>query len=225
MNNYFKAVLAICKKEITMELKKKETVSTMLIFSLITIVIFSFSFNVEKIEKKVLISGMLWIMIVFSSLLGLGPSFKKEQSNNTLAGLLMAPVDRSAIFYGKLLANMIFVSFVELISIPLFFILFNFIMTENILLFAAFVFLGTLGFITIGTFLSALASYARFSDLLLPVTLFPVSVPLLIGSVKLTENLITGSGYSFSPWLQLLIVFDIVFLVIPLLVFEYILEA
>lgn len=225
MNNFFKAVMTISKKEIFLEIKKKETVSTMIIFSILTIVIFSFSFNVEKIEKKILFSGMLWIMIIFSSLLGLGRSFKKEQNNNTLAGLLMAPVDRSAIFYGKLLANMVFVTFVNIISIPLFLIFFNFTITENLLLFIVFVFLGTLGFISIGTFLSALTSYSRSSDLILPVTLFPVSTPLLIGSVKLTEIVINSGGESYSPWIQLIIVFDIVFLIIPLLIFEYILEA
>ncbi len=225
MNNFYRAVITICKKELFLEMKRKETISTMIIFSILTIVIFSFSFNVEQVEKKILFSGMLWIMIIFSSLLGLGTSFKKEQNNNTLAGLLMAPVDRSAIFYGKLLANMIFVTFVELISIPLFLIFFNFTITENLLLFTVFIFLGTLGFISIGTFLSALTSYSRSSDLILPVTLFPLSTPLLIGSVKLTELVINSGGEGYSPWIQLIIVFDIVFLIIPLLIFEYILEA
>ncbi len=225
VNNYLKTIMAITKKEIFLEIRKKETISTMIIFSVLTIIIFSFSFNIEKADKKALIAGMLWIMIVFSSLLGLGTSFKKEQNNNTLGGLLMVPVDRSSIFYGKLLANMTFITFVELVSIPLFLILNNFTVTENLLLFSIFIFLGTLGFITIGTFLSAITSYSPSGELLLPVTLFPLSIPLLISSVKLTEMVINPGSESFSPWIQLVIVFDIVFLIIPLLIFEYIMEA
>ena len=225
MINYIKTVITIGRKEIASELKTKETVSTMIIFSLITIVIFSFSFKIEQVTKESAIPGMLWIMIVFSSLLGLGHSFKKEHTNKTLPGLLMAPVDRSAIFYGKLIANMVLVLFVEIISIPLFFILFNYSFHGKILIFAGIIFLGTLGFISIGTFLSALTANTRSSELLLPVALFPVSVPLLIAAVKITEIVMTGNGEGLSPWIQLLIVFNAVFLVIPLLIFEYILEA
>lgn len=228
----FKKIYMMMWKDLTMELRSKETVSAMLIFSILVIVIFGFAFIQPsgKIQPEVF-PGVMWVAITFAGILGLNRSFLLEKHNDSLMGLMLAPIDKSVIFFGKVLANFIFLLMVELISMPLFLIFLNLQIKGPVLYLILVIFLGTLGFIAIGTFLSALAANTKASEILLPIILFPILVPLILGAVKATGIVISGFilepgwAQSFWSWIRLMAVYDIIFLVVPFLLFEYVLEV
>ncbi|MCF6095162.1 heme exporter protein CcmB [Microaerobacter geothermalis] len=226
MKKYLNVLFTIIGKEIASEIKTKEMFSTMVIFSSLVIVIFSFAFDPMRATVKEVFPGMMWVMIVFSGILGLNRSFVSEKLNHSLMGMMLIPVDRSAIYVGKMLANFLMVSIVELISIPLLYVLFDYRWQGNLFPFLTVVVSSTFGFIAIGTFLSALSAHSRSSELLLPLILFPIVTPLIIGAVETTGILLSGENVASSySWLRLILVFDVIFFVIPMLLFDYLLEV
>lgn len=219
-------VWAIAAKDLRAELRTKQTSSAMMIFAFLVIVIFAFAFDPTRQNLTFILPGVIWVAFFFAALLGLNRSFVAERVNDCLHGLMLAPVDRSAIYFGKVLANLLFTLVVEAVALPLFFVLFNYTLEGSWWVLAGVVTLATFGFIAVGTFLSALSANTRTSEILLPVILFPVAVPVVIGAVQATRAILAGAGLAeFLPWLGVLGVYGVVFSVVPFLLFDYVLEG
>lgn len=227
MNNIFKAALIIAGKDLYSEWKTKQVVTTMLIFSGLVIVTFSFAFDPSNTAVRAIVPGLIWVITIFSAILGLNRSFLSETKNDNLHGIIVSPIDPSSIYLGKVMANYVSVLIVQLISIPALFILFNFSFLGNLPLFIAVVFLGTFGFISVGTFLAGLASNSRSSEMLLPILLFPLVSPVIIAAVQATRILLIDFEQIASAisWMQLMGAYNIIFFVLCFILFEYILEV
>ncbi len=227
MNNLFKAAFIIAGKDLYSEWKTKQVVTTMLIFAGLVIVTFSFAFDPSNNAVRAIIPGLIWVITIFSAILGLNRSFLSETKNDNLYGMIVSPTDPSSIYLGKVIANFIFVLIVQLISIPALFILFDFRFMGNFPLFLAVVVLGTFGFISVGTFLAGLSSNSRSSEMLLPILLFPIVSPIIIAAVQATRILLIDIEQIASAisWIQLMGVYNLVFFVLCLVLFEYVLEV
>ncbi|GAV23626.1 heme exporter protein CcmB [Carboxydothermus pertinax] len=223
---FLKKAFAIVEKDLKAEFQSKEMLSVMLVFALIVLVIFNFAFDVKKQIVQDIFPGMIWITFFFSGLLGLNRSFFIEKHQDCLLGLMLAPVDRSVIFLGKMLSNFIFLILIEILTLPLFFIFLNISIPKSLGFFVLILFLGSLGFVAIGTFLAALSVNTRASDILLPVLLFPVLIPVVLGSVAATKGIFLNLPFTeWSIWLKILGVYDLLFIVVPFMLFEILLEV
>lgn len=220
---FFRQLSAILGKELAVEWRTREALSAMLVFSLLVLVIFNFAFDLQGVDIQVLGPGILWVAFCFSGILGLGRSFASERDKGSLEGMLLAPVDRGAMYLGKAIANFLFIVVMEAITLPLFVILFN-VAIEWFPLVGYFV-LGTLGFAAVGTLLSAIAASTRMREVMLPVLLFPVLVPLLVASVKITQGALQHLQFSdYQGWFNLLVAYDAIFLTVAYMVFEFVVE-
>lgn len=224
-----KPALTIAYKDIYTEWKTKQIVTTMLIFSALVIVTFSFAFDPSNEALNALIPGMIWVITIFSAILGLNRSFVTEQINDHIHGFIVAPIDLASVFLGKFIANFVFVFAVQIVSIPLMFILFDYrVLTfENVFYFIGVILLGTFGLVCAGTLLAALAANSRSSEMLLPILLFPLATPVIIAGVQATRIVLLQfeSVQDALSWIQLISVYDILIFVGGLILFEYILEV
>ncbi len=226
--DYLKKMMAIVEKDIIAELRTKELFTSMLVFVLLTLVIFNFAFGLDIQSDMVnLASGILWVAFLFAAVLGLNRSFVHEKDGDCLDGIMLSPVDRSAIYIAKVIGNLIFISIVELITVPIFVLFFIQDASEiNFLYLVLTVVFSNLGIAAIGTLLSAISINTRARDLMMPILFFPVIVPVLIAAVKSTSIALIASSpiTDIYAWLQLLLVYDMIFLLISYMTFEYILE-
>ncbi len=217
-------VLAIVAKDLAAELRTREMLSAMFVFALVVILIFNFAFELRAEDQQTLAPGVLWVAITFSGMLGLSRSFIREQDRGSLEGLLLTPVDRGVIFLGKMLGNALFITVVDLIVLPVFVVLFN-LSGALIPQLALAIVLGTLGLSGVGTLFSAMAIHTRAREILLPVLLFPLIVPVIISAVKLSAGIIDNLPFAeIQQWFSLLLVFDIVFAVLSFIFFDYVVE-
>ncbi len=222
--SYLRKVGAIAGKDIAAELRTKEMMSAMFVFSLLVIFIFNFAFDLRTDNANTLAPGVLWVAIAFAGMLGLGRSFITERDRGSLEGLLLAPVDRSAIYFGKFLGNVLFISVVEVVILPLFIVFFNQPL-DIIVPLSGVVVLGTIGFAGVGTLFSAMVIHTRARDVLLPIMLFPVVVPVLLSAVRLTAGILDKLPFEdVQNWLGLLVAFDLIFLAVSYMMFEYVVE-
>ncbi len=225
--------LGIAEKDLRAEFRTKQMLNSMVIFALLVIVIFSFAFGTESnyfianLNKKIvdlLAPGMLWIAFTFAGMLGLSRSFAAEKEEGCLEGLKLCPVDRSEIYNGKVVSNAVLMFIMELAALPVFVILFSYDL-KNILGLFVIIILGTLGFIFVGTLLSALTVNTRTREILLPVILFPVLIPVILSAVTATGKILANGNFSdVTGELQILIVYDIIFFIVAQMVFEYTIE-
>jgi heme exporter protein B len=215
-------VWAIVRKDLSLEKRSREMLSSMFLFALIVILVFSFAFEL-RVESVVQVApGVLWVAITFAGMLGLARSFILERDQGCLDGLLLCPVDRSIIYFGKVLSNLIFISLTEVILLPLYFALFNLPFKPLLL---PIILLGTIGFSAVGTLVSAMTVHARAREVMLPILLFPIILPALIAAVKLTGGVLDGQPMSeIQHWLQLLVAFDVIFMAVSYVAFDYIVE-
>jgi len=219
------AILTLAWKDIISEFRSRETISSMLIFCLIVVVIFNFMFEPGSTLVREMVPGILWVAITFAGILGLNRSFIYEVDQGCLLGLLLCPVDHYMLYLGKMLGNFFFMLVMEIIIIPLMIILFNLNILNIILPLALIIFLGTLGFAAVGTLLSAISVNTRAREILLPILLFPIAIPVLLAAVKATGTLINeGTFTNAASWVKILTGFDIIFLVLSSLLFEYVVE-
>ncbi|MCL5677291.1 MAG: heme exporter protein CcmB [Firmicutes bacterium] len=228
MANYLRYVLAIAGKDLRAELRSKEMFSAMTIFALLVAVVFSFAFDANAATLQEVFPGVIWVAFFFAGTLGLNRSFVNERQNSAIHGLMLAPADRSVIYFGKVLGNMAVITITEAIGLPVFLVLFDVSAGPRPALLVLSIVLATLGFIAIGTFLSALAANTRTGEILLPIILFPVAVPVVLGAVQTTGAVLLTEGVDlprFYQWLRVLAVYDVVFLVVPFLLFDYVLEV
>ncbi len=222
-SNYWKAIAAITWKDLAAELRSRELLSAMLVFSLLVILIFNFALELDIKTRQSVTSGVLWATFAFAGTLGLNRSMAVEKDRGCLDGLLLAPVDRSAIYFGKVISNLAFMLIVEAIVLPIYSVLYNINLFQPGLLLV--ILLGSVGYTTVGTLLASMAVQTRTRDVLLPILLFPVVVPILIAAVKASGGYLTGAGMDeILPWLNLLIAYDVIFTAIAFMVFDYVVE-
>lgn len=220
---FLRQIAAIIHKDITAELRTKEMFSSMFVFALLAVVIFNFAFELRVADAATIAPGVLWVSVTFAGMLGLNRSFVLERDRGCLDGLLLASVDRCAIYFGKMLSNFLFITVVEAIILPIFSALFNVNLIQPWILVV--LLLGTLGFSGVGTLFSAMTVHTRAREVLLPILLFPVVVPALIAAVKLTAGLLDGQVLAdMANWMQLLVAFDIIFIAVSYMTFDYVVE-
>jgi len=220
--SYLGRVWAIFWKDILMEWRSKEILVSMFTFAFLVMVIFNFAFELKVDNLAALSPGVLWVAFIFAGILGLSRSFIVEKDKGSLEGLMLAPVDRSAIYVGKLVSNLVFMLAVEGIILPIFAALYNAPAFDLYVVLA--VLLGTVGFASVGTLFSAVAVNTRIRETMMPVLFLPVVVPVVIAAVKLTGSALEGTGLEATSWVNLLLVFDIVFLAVSFLAFEFVVE-
>ncbi len=222
------AVFTIVWKDIVLELKTREVISSMLFFSFLVILIFNFAFDLDMRSDDLvnLAPGVLWVCFTFAGILGLNRSFLIEKEEGGITGLMLAPVDRSLIFIGKVLSNFLFMLIVEILSAVAFLVLFNFnTLYERALPLIVILLLGTLAFAVIGTLFSAITVNTKAREILLPLLFFPVLAPVVIAAVSSTGIVLRGGGLEkAAQWLKIMSVFDILFFAIGIAVFGYVLE-
>lgn len=221
--NFLRAVGAVVWKDLAAELRSRELLSAMLVFALLVILIFNFALELDAKTRSTVTSGVLWVTFAFAGTLGLNRSMAIEKDRGCLDGLLLAPVDRSAIYFGKSIGNLIFMFIVEIIVLPIYSVLYNTNLFHPGLLLVTL--LGSIGYVTVGTLLATMAVQARTRDILLPILLFPVIIPVILGAVKGSAGFLQGTELSeIMPWINLLITYDIIFFAIAFMVFDYVVE-
>lgn len=219
-----RAAAILLGKELRLEFRTRELLNTTIIFALIVVVLFSFAFDPTPAESRHYGPGLLWIAFLFAGALMLQPSFVREQLNDTLDALRMAPVKPFAILLGKMLANFIFLAITEAILVPVFAVLYN-VSLYGIIGRVIFVLaLGTAGLVITGTAFAAISGRARMRELLLPVLLLPVLAPLMIAAVEATSSLFADQPALDSVWVSFLAGFDVVFFTASWLLSDYLVE-
>jgi heme exporter protein B len=223
LSAFLHAVSAIVWKDLAAELRSRELISAMLVFSLLMILIFNFALELDSQARTNVTSGVLWSTFAFAGTLGFNRSMATEKDRGCLDGLLLAPVDRSAIFFGKATGNLIFMLIVEAIILPVYSGLYNINLFNPGLVLV--ILLGSIGYVEVGTLLASMAVQARTRDVLLPILLFPVAIPVLIAGVKGSEGFLSGAAMAdIITWLNLLVVFDVIFFAVPLIIFDFVVE-
>jgi heme exporter protein B len=215
---------ALLGKELRTEFRSRELLTTTVVFILMVIVLFSFTFDPTYNESRRFGPGLLWLAFLFAASLMLQPCFLREQNNDTLSALRLSVSDPFAIFLAKLIANTLFLLFTEVLMLPIFAILYNVpvlrVLGQLLLVF----FLGSLGVSIAGTALSAISAQARMRELLLPLLLLPLLTPVLVASTQVTVGLLDASPFLEWKGVGFLVVFDVVFLTALWLFGEYLLE-
>jgi len=225
MQTYLNQIKAIVLKDLVTELKTKELFSSMFIFALLVIIIFIFSVDLSIVKANEVGPGVLWVAFLFAGTMGLNRSFMLEKENGCLEGLILTPADRTAIYFGKLISNLIFLLVMEIFILPLFMVFFNVDLISFLGPLLIVIFLGTLGFCAIGTLLSSLASNLKTREIMLPILLYPLIVPVVIAVVKMTGQVLDGQSLgTMMNWVGLTLAFDIIFIGVSILTIDHILE-
>ena len=223
MTGYVGPMLAILRKDLILELRTKDMLVSMLLFGLLVIVVFNFAIDPTPRIVAMVAPGILWVSFTFGGVLGLNRSFGLEKDSGNLHGLMLAPVSRDALYFGKMLGNFLFMLVVEAIIYPAFAIMFN--LPLLIPGFIPVALLATLAISAVGTVFSAMAVNTRSREVMLPALFFPVVVPVIIGAVEATGMLVgVEDDAGMMRWIAFLAVFDAVFLVVCPAVFGMILE-
>ena len=218
---YLAVVWVLLGKDLLSEWRTREAFTAALVFALMVLVAFNFAFDLRLERAEAVAPGLLWTTFLFAALLALGRGFARERDRGTLEGLLLAPVDRGALYLAKLAANTLYVLLVEAITLPIFSALFSVRFDwPAVLLVSA---LGAVGFCGVGTLFAAMATNTRAREVMLPVLLHPNALPVVIATVKATAAA-TGAGSDADdlPWLNLLLAFDVIFVALSFLVFEHV---
>lgn len=221
--SFWTVVFAIVRKDLQAELRSRELIATMLLFALLSVLVFSFALELDRVAREEAVSGVLWVTVVFASILGLNRSMAMERENGSMDAMLLAPIDRTSIFVGKLVGNYLFTQLVGLLLLPLMSILYNISLLSWWLL--GIMLLGTVGICITGTLLAAMTVQTRAREALLPIVMLPVILPLLLAAVNATNGIINNKPFNdWSTWPQVLIIVNIVYLVLCLMTFAYVIE-
>lgn len=221
--SYFRAVLAVAWKDLAAELRSRELLSAMLVFSVLVLLIFYFALELDIKARMDITAGALWVTFAFAGTLGLNRSMAIEKDRGCLDGLLLAPVDRSAIYFGKAISSLAFMLIVEAIVLPLYSVMYNVNLFHPGLL--GVTLLGSVGYAAVGTLLAAMSVQTRTRDVLLPILLFPVVIPVLVAAVKASSGFLTGAEMvEILPWVNILIVYDVIFIAVAFMVFDFVVE-
>jgi heme exporter protein B len=222
----FEGAITITRKDILLELRGKESLTLMLFLSLLLLVIFNFALDVDKNNVSSLAPGILWVIFTFSGILGMGRTSMAERDEEAYFSIVFSPVSAESFYMGKVLSNFLFLTIMEAITLVLFVILFDF---ETIIgalpeVLPSLV-LGTLGFSLVGTLFSFLSTTSKYGEILLPFIYLPVIVPVILGGVSSMDIILNDPlKEGIMKWLQILVVFDVLYLSISLILFKYLLE-
>jgi heme exporter protein B len=222
---YMRQLRTLIWKDLLVEARGRETVIAGAVFALLILVIFSFAFDLRVENVAAVAPGVLWVTITFAGVLSLGRAFARKRDRRTLDGLLLAPVDRSALYLAKVLTSIASMLVVEAVALPAFIGLFNLVVDLPLLVLS--LLLGTLGLAGVGTLFAAIAAHTRAREVLLPLLLFPVQVPVILATVKSTGAAIRMPGLDppeVGQWLGLLVAYDALFLALSVVLFEYAIE-
>ncbi|MHB1699847.1 MAG: heme exporter protein CcmB [Acidobacteriaceae bacterium] len=224
--NYLKVLLLHLTKDLRVEWRAKDAINGMLFFALLVVVLFSFAFDPTKAVSRQIAGGILWVALLFAAVTALNQAWTRELRNQVLDAQRMAPAPPSALFLGKALANFLFVAGVEVVLAPVFIVFYNLHALGNMWLLAFVLPLGTWALVINGTFFAALSMRARSREMLLPLILFPVSIPALLAMVQATTGILLGDDMLYPAlWIKMLGGYDLIFTTISLLLFETVLHA
>jgi heme exporter protein B len=218
-------IWAVFRKDLLIELRTKDSINAMLFFGIVVHVVFNFALASARETIREIVPGVLWVAFVFSGTLGLNRMFAAEKENSCLQGLLMVPMDRGIIYLGKTLAAAVFMLLAEAVIFTFSLIFFNLTVWAEIPYLIAVFLIGTLGFTAVGTLLSAISVHTRMREVLLPLILFPVVLPILVNAVEATRIILNTADYgALKLPLTIMSVFTLIFGVVAFLLFEYVLE-
>ena len=221
--SYLRKVGAIAAKDLRAEVRAKEILGTMVAFSVLAVIVFGLAFDLRVPRAEMVAPGVLWVVVLFTGVLGLHRVFGAEVDRGSLSALLLAPVDRSAIYFGKVIAQMVFMLAMEAFIVPIILVIFDVNLFSPWIL--AGLVLGTLGYVAVGTLFAALTSSTRARETMLPILLLPVMSPIFVAGVGLTANVLDGRELAdFARWFLILGVYDLVFITIAFLIFDLIWE-
>jgi len=216
---------AIVWKDLTAERRTKANFNAVVFLAGLILLLFGFALGPDHDALRNVAGGVLWLTVLFSGVLSFNRSYEQELENGALELLLLYPGDRRSIFLGKLVANLAFVLLVQVVMVPAAALLYDIPVWSVMGPLALVLFLGTFGFVTLGTFYAAMASRLRAREVLLPLLLFPMLIPLLVGAVQATGAILTGDVMeSAGTWIRLLVVFDVIFFIGALYAFEHVIE-
>jgi len=219
-------VYLLLRKDLMLELRGRESLLTMFFFGALMLFVFHFSFDVPPQRIAEMAPALLWLAFLFTGTLGLARLFESEKGNHCLEALLLSPMDRGALFLAKTSFNVLLMVLVEVFVMPLFWVLFNLRSWDLLPSLLLIVSLGTIGFCALGTILSTITLQARARELLLPLVLFPLMVPVILATIRCMEGVMrAGEIGDAMPWLRLLIGFDVIFVTVGVLIFEWVVEV
>lgn len=220
---FWKKVITITWKDVLSEMRTKEIVFSVLVFTLLVIVIFNFAFGTSQEQVTTVLPGMLWVTFAFAGVLSFNRSFVSEKEEGCLEGLMLSPVSREAIYIGKMLGSLLFLLVIEAIALPIFIILFN--VGVFSLQLVVITLLATVGFVAVGTLFSAMAVNTRARELVLPILFLPIVTPIIISAVTASSLALAGEPWSsLFPALRIIGAFDVIYLVVAYLVFNFVIE-
>jgi heme exporter protein B len=211
-------------KDLRLEWRSKDAINSMLFFALLVVVIFSFSFELTPEESRNIAGGLIWVALLFAAVVALNQTWARELRNNVLDAYRIAPAPLESLFFAKTLGNFIFVSVLELLITPLFIVFYNLRSVGPAYQLIIVSILGNWALVVNGTFFGAISIRTRSREVLLPLILFPISIPALLAMVNATTATLTGEGSAYLP-LVFLAVYDVVFTMVGLLLFETVLQA
>jgi heme exporter protein B len=224
--DFLNQTFLLIRKDLLLEMRRRESLLTMFFFGTLLLFVFHFSFDFAPERVAEMAPALLWLAFLFTGTLGLAQLFEAERGNHCLEALLLSPMDRGALFLAKTAFNFILMVLVEIVVIPLFWILFNLRSWDVIPNLFLVTLLGTVGFCVLGTLLSAVTLKARARELLLPLVLFPLMIPVILGTIRCMETILrAGELGDALPWLRLLIGFDVIFLTVGVLIFDWVIEV
>ncbi len=224
MSSFQSITLATLTKDIRLECRSKDALNSMLFFSLLVVVIFSFSFDPVAEESRHIVGGLIWVAFLFAAIVALNQTWARELRNQVLDAYRVSPAPANGLFLAKVLGNFIVVSVLEALMTPLFIVFYNLRALGPAWQLIPLAILGTWALVVNGTFFAAMSLRTRNREIMLPLLLFPISIPALMGMVQATTAILTGEN-SARFWMLLLLTYDVVFTTACLALFEAILHA
>lgn len=220
---FWRQVLAIVRKDVLSEIRTKESITSVLVFTLLVIVIFNFAFDADQATMNLVAPGILWVTFAFAGVISLNRAFLVEKEEGCIEGLLACPVSRDAIYAGKVLGSLVFMLVVEMVALPIFALLFNLpVLSPEIIIVTV---LATMGFTSVGTLFSAMAVNTKAREMVLPILFLPIVSPVIVSAVKASGLALMGESWSgISTWIGIIVAFDVIFLTASYLLFAYVIE-
>ncbi|MBM3939409.1 MAG: heme ABC transporter permease CcmB [SAR202 cluster bacterium] len=223
MSRYLRVVLAIYRKDAQLEARTRETFTAMAVFAIAVALIFNFAFQVNPRNVALVGPGIAWAAFTFTGVIGINRAFIFEKDRGTLEGLLLAPAGREAVYGGKLLGTLTLMLIVEALMVPVFLVFYDIALLSW--WFVGTAVLATVGFAAVGTVFAAIAVHTRAREVLLPLLFLPIVMPVVVAAVSSTASALAGEGWSgVARWFSLMVAFDVVFLVVSSLAFEFVVE-
>jgi heme exporter protein B len=223
---FLKQTAWLLRKDLLLELRRRESLLAMFFFGILLLFIFNFALDIERTKATEMAPGLLWLAVVFCGTLGLMQLFQPERENRCLEALLISPIDRATIFLSKAGFNLLLMALVEIVVFPLYWVLFSVPVWDRLPFVFLYGLLGTVGFCVVGTLFSALTLTARGREILLPLLILPLLIPIVLATIRGMDAILRNAELVESlPWLNMLIAFDVIFLTAGILVFEWVVES